>query len=756
MFNFKVSLFTLSFLLAQSSWAVPVKILPLGDSITEGSNSGGNNLAYRDDLYNKLKYAGYTYGTDYEFVGTVHAAEDYDGVNLVNEGHAGFRADQVLSGLNGENSWLDSYDVDIALVHVGTNDIDQNKKGTELTTDAETLSEIEGIISDLKQKNSDMKIFIAKVLPYGDIDNEGVDGTKGLNSLLNTVWATDKVVTLVDQHTGFSSATDMQQTDFVHPNQIGEAKMADNWFEAIKSLLPTVTVATPPVTDMTLHLDASDVDGDGAHDVVSSGTAITTWNNKANNDVNHDVILVDGSTEPVQMTNSTGLNGKPVIDFTNSGLETTATGQIKTDKSYTKFVVYKLDNHGTANNLVASSPFATTLWTNNVQTIHALHDGDDGSIKTSNEVGIEHENYHRLAYRYGHGTALDNAIMLDGVTTGASNTTQAAHTSSNSKTSIGSIGSGNYLDGQIAEVIVYDRALTDAEINQVDAYLNAKWFGNVSVDPNLMLTSDPIATVGASYTITKTSNSSGPTTYSVAPADVCTRVGTAVTLKTAGICTITATQEAAPGFLADTAVPLQIIVSAAPIVPVDPGLTITSGATATVGASYTITKTSNSSGPTTYSVAPADVCTRVGTAVTLKTAGTCTITATQAASAGYLADTAIKTVAVSAADPAVDPTLEAVINIITGKSSKPITTEQLRAIGIKNVKSDIDYTKALKAYPYAVKGKPSVSEMQKAVDKANKDSLSTGSSGGGTTSTMLLFLLGLTSLLRRKGFSLRK
>ena len=34
---------------------------------------------------------------------------------------------------------------------------------------------------------------------------------------------------------------------------------------------------------------------------------------------------------------------------------------------------------------------------------------------------------------------------------------------------------GNYMDGSIAEMIIYDRAVTSSERTQIETYLNDKW-----------------------------------------------------------------------------------------------------------------------------------------------------------------------------------------------------------------------------------------------------------------------------------------
>src|SRR5690242_8038576 len=96
-----------------SSAATPVRIMPLGDSIT------GSPGCWRAVLWNRLQSTGYT---DIDFVGTLGpqgCGQPYDGDN---EGHGGERvtdvADQNL--LPGR---LSATLPDIVVMHFGTNDV---------------------------------------------------------------------------------------------------------------------------------------------------------------------------------------------------------------------------------------------------------------------------------------------------------------------------------------------------------------------------------------------------------------------------------------------------------------------------------------------------------------------------------------------------------------------------------------------------------------------------------------------------------
>ena len=92
------------------------RIMPLGDSITEGVLTGNPVGGYRDDLADLLTAGGY----DFNFVGT---KSDGTGFDADHEGHNGLRADQIADSLNIWLNELGSQKPRFYLVHVGTNDI---------------------------------------------------------------------------------------------------------------------------------------------------------------------------------------------------------------------------------------------------------------------------------------------------------------------------------------------------------------------------------------------------------------------------------------------------------------------------------------------------------------------------------------------------------------------------------------------------------------------------------------------------------
>ncbi|MCG8526455.1 MAG: SGNH/GDSL hydrolase family protein [Opitutales bacterium] len=215
----------------------PLKVLALGDSITHGKTGYDS---WRRELHSKLVHSRYLV----DMVGSMsevypcsnHLHDDFD---TDHEGHWGWRIDEILNGRDKEDcsgsgklsEWLKSYTPDLVLIHLGSNDTFQGQS-TESSID-----ELEAVIQTLRRDNGKVVIFIAKIIPTGDLRynvaiqdlNEGIEEAIGK-------WNTEKSpVFLVDQYRGFDA---LRYTfDAVHPNEEGEAVMATTWYQAIVDYL---------------------------------------------------------------------------------------------------------------------------------------------------------------------------------------------------------------------------------------------------------------------------------------------------------------------------------------------------------------------------------------------------------------------------------------------------------------------------------------------------------------------------------------
>jgi hypothetical protein len=193
-----------------------IKIMPLGDSITQGNTKQDS---YRRPLWHKLTDAGY----QVDFVGSEKsnftgrpAHPDFDEDN---EGHYGWTIPGVLEKLDG---WLALNKPDIVLLHLGTN-------GKE--SGAEKAAELEQVIALLRKHNPKVVILLAQLITGGDINGL----IPPLATKLNTPASP---IILVDQSAGWEWQPGADTVDGCHPNERGEEKMAVKWFDALVKILP--------------------------------------------------------------------------------------------------------------------------------------------------------------------------------------------------------------------------------------------------------------------------------------------------------------------------------------------------------------------------------------------------------------------------------------------------------------------------------------------------------------------------------------
>ena len=267
-------------------------VLQLGDSITEGSTL---SRSYRYELWKDLidnQIAFEPVGTETE---SYHLNNpefddpefpDYLGNEFVNqhEGHWGWTSSQVRKELP---SWLPQYDADVALIHLGTNDLRLYALAAPSLTDAQIVagpvSELNQIVTLLQEDNPHVTIYIAEILPYYKTTvDEPV--REHINSLIvqynqaisETVasWSTEtSQVMSVDQWSDPNNAEQPAPEEYffdgVHPSPLGEVTIADRWLSAIvgqvdDSVAPRVTDVKVNSTNwVTSYRQFMDSEGEG-------------------------------------------------------------------------------------------------------------------------------------------------------------------------------------------------------------------------------------------------------------------------------------------------------------------------------------------------------------------------------------------------------------------------------------------------------------------------------------------------------------
>ncbi|GAB2894873.1 cellulose binding domain-containing protein [Streptomyces mayteni] len=213
-------------LTAQSATAAtPTRVMLLGDSIT------GNNGCWRALLWQHLQAAGHT---DVDFVGTLQNPYCQGSFDVDNEGHGGFQATGIAND-NQLPGWLSATSPDIVMMMLGTNDV-----WSHLPT-ATILDAYTRLLGQMRADNPDVRLIVAQIPPMNPSGcSDCAQGAVALNAAIPG-WAaangTDRSpVTVVDQWTGFSTATDT--TDGVHPNETtGIQKLESRWFPALAAAL---------------------------------------------------------------------------------------------------------------------------------------------------------------------------------------------------------------------------------------------------------------------------------------------------------------------------------------------------------------------------------------------------------------------------------------------------------------------------------------------------------------------------------------
>ncbi|WP_437304786.1 SGNH/GDSL hydrolase family protein [Sorangium sp. So ce388] len=211
----------------------PCKIMPFGDSITQGFNVAGG---YRAPLFHLALEA----DRDITFVGS---ASDYsvpmvDGVTFPrnHEGHGGW----TIEGNNGiaqlVGTSIPNYQPNIITLMIGTNDINGN------INLADAPNRLGKLLDSIFMRDPNILVVLAQIVPTRtDATNNAIMAyNAAMPDLVSTRVSMGQHIVLVDMYTAFTNDTNYRQTllgDNLHPNQAGYNRMADVWFEALSPYL---------------------------------------------------------------------------------------------------------------------------------------------------------------------------------------------------------------------------------------------------------------------------------------------------------------------------------------------------------------------------------------------------------------------------------------------------------------------------------------------------------------------------------------
>jgi lysophospholipase L1-like esterase len=310
-----VSGFLLGFFSSSAFAEDPVRIMPLGDSVTRGWYGSPGANGYRKPLYLNLINHGY----NVDFVG---GQNDGDFADRNHEGHDCWHAASAPGHYGGGllphiYDWLVANPADIVLLHIGTNDI---------TDGDQDANEVAGILDEIDRYSTDITVVLALIINRQNYSQITTQYNNSLNQMATNRIANGDDIIIVNMENALNYSTDM--ADNLHPNDSGYAKMANVWFAALDNLLKRTSpsiISTPKTTVIGQQLYTYDVDatGDPAPNyelithpdgmTIDANTGLIEWTPAAAGDFDVTVKACNGETPDANQ--SFTITVFPVIEF---------------------------------------------------------------------------------------------------------------------------------------------------------------------------------------------------------------------------------------------------------------------------------------------------------------------------------------------------------------------------------------------------------------------------------------------------------
>lgn len=190
------------------------RVMPLGDSITAGVGDNSQpQVGYRGPLYDALSAEGY----HLTMVGEHNATDS----RLANEGNPGWTIQWTdIYAVSGNNGMIATYKPDVAIIILGTNDIEQQQ---DLSNASLRMSKI---ISDVQAFNPAVKIIVGSIPPLADpnLNSQVNTFNTSIKNLVQQLAASNQPVYFADLNAALMTSDLIN--DGIHPNHGGYAKIA--------------------------------------------------------------------------------------------------------------------------------------------------------------------------------------------------------------------------------------------------------------------------------------------------------------------------------------------------------------------------------------------------------------------------------------------------------------------------------------------------------------------------------------------------
>lgn len=223
----------------------PLKIMPLGDSITYGiigtndRDSGG----YRTELWNKFVAD----GLKVEFVGSLSSGPNSLS-NKDHEGHPGWTIRQIAASVN---EWLNTSEPNLVLLMIGTNDTGKRSLRTMIV-------DLSALIDQITAHSPNVHILVASIPPIHPTAKHGIRVLRAIYfnaaipNIVNSKVAQGKKIDFVDMRSltvsDLTCSLSLDLDNCLHPNAQGYRKIANFWHDAIFKVISNRQISLTSVS----------------------------------------------------------------------------------------------------------------------------------------------------------------------------------------------------------------------------------------------------------------------------------------------------------------------------------------------------------------------------------------------------------------------------------------------------------------------------------------------------------------------------
>ncbi len=310
----------------RTDYGIAPRIMPLGDSITQGqinnTQAEADREGYRLQLLNSLQ----AFGFQPDFVGS----QSHGTANLSDkdhQGHPGWKINQIRNGKNdtpnsGVDNWIPAAQPDAILLMIGTNDmsgaVDNN--GDHINNGAASANNLDALIDDIIGNNAfSGDLLVSSIPPIHTSAGAGI---------LRRQFSVDTYNPLIEPSVDSKPAA--EQVSFVdigaqlndddltgqpndnglHPNTQGYGIIAEAWYQKLLTTIATKDVLAANVDTVTGSAQDDVIVGDGAANTIDGGAG----NDKITGGGGIDV-LTGGAGADDFVYNATSEGGDTITDF---------------------------------------------------------------------------------------------------------------------------------------------------------------------------------------------------------------------------------------------------------------------------------------------------------------------------------------------------------------------------------------------------------------------------------------------------------